>query len=66
MGRLLLRALCAAVMLTAATVADARGTYHHAEPYVEHSGTPKPRGAVRRVIVYSPDHNHYHLRYDPQ
>jgi hypothetical protein len=65
MGKLLMSALCAATALVAAG-ADARGTYHHAEPYVEHPGIPKPRGWVRRVIVYSPEHHHYHLRYDPQ
>jgi len=44
------------------TPAAARGTYHHSEPYVVHPDKHKTHSWAP-VIVYSPEHHHYHLTY---
>jgi hypothetical protein len=65
MGKLLLSALCSAVALAIATSACAKGgTYHHPEPYVQHSDAHKTHSWAP-VIVYSPEHGHYHKTYHP-
>jgi hypothetical protein len=66
MGKLLLSGLYAAVALAIATSAHARGgTYHHSEPYAVHPDRHKTHSWAP-VVVYSPEHGHYHLTYHPQ
>ena len=64
MGKLSLSTLCIAALLAAATDASARGTYHHSEPYAVHPDAHKTHSWAP-VIVYSPEHHHYHLTYHP-
>jgi hypothetical protein len=64
MGKLLLSMLCFGSALAIATSAYARGTYHHSEPYVEHPDRHKTH-CWASVIVYSPEHHHYHKTCDP-
>ena len=64
MGKLLLSMLCFGSALAIATSAYARGTYHHSEPYVEHPDRHKTHSWAP-VIVYSPEHGHYHKTYHP-
>ena len=54
----------ACFMVVAAHTAVARGTYHHPEPYVEHPDKHKTHSWAP-VIVYSPQHGHYHKTYHP-
>jgi hypothetical protein len=57
--------LCAASALAITTSASARGgTYHHQEAYVEHPDKHKTHSWAP-VIVYSPEHGHYHKTYHP-
>jgi len=49
MSKLSLSVLCATTVLAIATSANARGTYHHPEPYVEHSDKHK-LAARHRVL----------------
>jgi hypothetical protein len=65
MGKVSLSALCAAAALAIAASAYAKGgTYHHAEPYVEHPDRHKTHSWAP-VIVYSSVHHHYHKTYHP-
>ena len=64
MGKLSFWILCFGAMLAIATSACARGTYHHSEPYVEHPD-PHKTHSWAPVIVYSPEHHHYHKTYHP-
>jgi hypothetical protein len=64
MGKLSFWILCFGAMLAIATSACARGTYHHSEPYVEHPDKHKFHSWAP-VIVYSPEHGHYHKTYHP-
>ncbi len=65
MGKLSFWILCFGAMLAIATSACARGTYHHSEPYVEHPD-PHKTHSWAPVVVYSPEHHHYHKTYHPQ
>ena len=65
MGKLSVLLLCLGAALAIATSADARGTYHHSEPYVVHPDKHKSHNWAP-VKVYSPAHHHYHLTYHPQ
>jgi hypothetical protein len=65
MGKLSLSVFCAAAALAIATSADARGTYHHSEPYVVHPDKHKSHSWAP-VKVYSATHGHYHLTYHPE
>jgi hypothetical protein len=65
MGKVSLSMLCGAAALAMTASADARGgTYHHPEPYAVHSDRHKTHSWAP-VIVYSPQHGHYHLTYHP-
>jgi hypothetical protein len=65
MGKVSLSALCAVAALAIAASAYAKGgTYHHAEPYVEHPDRHKTHSWAP-VIVYSAAHHHYHKTYHP-
>jgi hypothetical protein len=64
MSKLSLWILFSGVALSIATSAYARGTYHHSEPYVEHPDKHKTHNWAP-VIVYSPEHQHYHKTYHP-
>jgi hypothetical protein len=64
MRKLSLSVLCAAAALAIATNAYARGTYHHSEPYAVHPDKHKTH-RWEPVVVYSPEHGHYHLTYHP-
>jgi hypothetical protein len=64
MGKLSLSILCFGATLAIATSAFARGTYHHSEPYVEHPD-PHKTHSWPPVIVYSPEHGHFHKTYHP-
>jgi hypothetical protein len=63
-GKLSLSILCIGAALAVAPSAHARGTYHHSEPYVVHPDRHKTHSWAP-VIVYSPEHHHYHLTYHP-
>jgi len=64
MGKLSLSMLCGAAALAMAASADARGTYHHPEPYVVNSDGHKTHSWAS-VVVYSSKHGHYHLTHHP-
>jgi hypothetical protein len=65
MGKLSLSVFCAAAALAIPSSAHARGTYHHAEPYVVHLDKHKSHSWAP-VKVYSAAHGHYHLTYHPE
>ena len=64
MGKLSLSILWFGVALGVSTSAYAPGTYHRSEPYVEHPDRHKTHSWAP-VIVYSPEHHHYHKTYHP-
>ncbi len=64
MGKLSLSILWFAAALAVSTSAYAGGTYHRSEPYVEHPDRHKTHSWAP-VIVYSPEHGHYHKTYHP-
>jgi hypothetical protein len=64
MGKLSLSILCLGATLAVATGAYAHGAYHHREAYVEHPDRHKTHSWAP-VIVYSPEHGHYHKTYHP-
>jgi hypothetical protein len=64
MGKLSLSILWFGAALAVASSAYARGTYHRSEPYVQHPDRHKTHSWAP-VIVYSPEHGHYHKTYHP-
>jgi hypothetical protein len=67
MGKLSLSILLCfgAAFAIATSVCAKGGTDHHPEPYVEHPDRHKTHSWAP-VIVYSPEHHHYHKTFHPQ
>ncbi len=72
MGKLWLGMLCfgmtlgmaLGLALGLAASANARGTYHHSEPYYVQPDPHRTHGWAP-VVGYSPEHGHYHLTHHP-
>ncbi len=66
MRKLSLWMLCIGMGLAIATSAHARGgSYHHHDPVFIPADKHKTHQRAP-VVLYSPDHHHYHLTYHPQ